>query len=75
MKRKHPHSRGEDARLFRILQRRPETPPLTWGRLARGLVAIVSIRNTPTHVGKTTTYGLSVHHIEKHPHSRGEDTV
>ena len=71
---KHPHARGED-RSFRP---RPfqgrETPPRTWGRRSMDTGGYRAIRNTPTHVGKTSARSPPKFLSRKHPHARGEDS-
>ena len=52
---KHPHARGEDVREQTRERVRRETPPRTWGRHGREIKATPEKRNTPTHVGKTTS--------------------
>ena len=51
--RKHPHARGEDENTPRERARAMETPPRTWGRRNAMLFRRMTVRNTPTHVGKT----------------------
>ena len=55
IRKKHPHSCGED--FFKgspgVLYL--ETPPLVWGRHHGGVGNPTSVGNTPTRVGKTTT--------------------
>ncbi len=53
---KHPHWRGEDRRQCQLRARRPETPPLAWGRPAEVEAPTDRQRNTPTGVGKTPIY-------------------
>ena len=50
---KHPHARGEDPEYGIRAAAHIETPPRTWGRHGIFRSAINSLRNTPTHVGKT----------------------
>ena len=50
-----------------------ETPPRTWGRRRKGLAHNVFVRNTPTHVGKTSRSRRRPSCLWKHPHARGED--
>ena len=52
-----------------------ETPPLTWGRLRPVMREAAAIRNTPTHVGKTSPFPAEDLTRQKHPHSRGEDSL
>ena len=70
---KHPHARGEDDSPVDIGRVPLETPPRTWGRQERVNIRPSSLRNTPTHVGKTRAYGGSALPDKKHPHARGED--
>ena len=51
--RKHPHGRGEDAMLWRLMRFSAETPPRAWGRQALMPGEKFQIGNTPTGVGKT----------------------
>ena len=50
---KHPHARGEDARISPFIVCGSETPPRTWGRRESVQCAVLIKGNTPTHVGKT----------------------
>ena len=52
-----------------------ETPPRAWGRLCATLSLIVSLRNTPTCMGKTSHLFLHSFELRKHPHVHGEDLV
>ena len=70
---KHPHARGEDPVPCRGPPHAGETPPRTWGRHDWGHLAFCYPRNTPTHVGKTTSVWLTAPRSGKHPHARGED--
>ena len=70
---KHPHARGEDSVKEVIPTIAPETPPRTWGRQERAPDIFLSVRNTPTHVGKTVDGAEVLPLFEKHPHARGED--
>ncbi len=72
---KHPHARGEDLHVHINFQHYSETPPRTWGRLARSYKFSALFRNTPTHVGKTFLENFVNHASWKHPHARGEDSV
>ena len=71
--KKHPHSRGEDVDIVDRECEWPETPPLTWGRLAHAYFPWLHSGNTPTHVEKTESAQVPPPKIQKHPHSRGED--
>ena len=71
--RKHPHARGEDQKLARNLLKSEETPPRTWGRLLLREGQLLFLRNTPTHVGKTSLGRVAADNAGKHPHARGED--
>ena len=70
---KHPHARGEDGRVHCPVQDDLETPPRTWGRQVVTDLAVLGLRNTPTHVGKTFPSYPNRIKIRKHPHARGED--
>ncbi|SMG63124.1 conserved hypothetical protein [methanotrophic bacterial endosymbiont of Bathymodiolus sp.] len=50
-----------------------ETPPRAWGRRRSMESQKVTVRNTPTGVGKTGTIYFYRHLQRKHPHGRGED--
>ena len=50
---KHPHVRGEDRSRQNPLRCVTETPPRAWGRQPLGDASWVTLRNTPTCVGKT----------------------
>ena len=73
MPRKHPHARGEDESMYLMGTSLRETPPRTWGRLAKNRWGLPDERNTPTHVGKTYSHHLQRVCVRKHPHARGED--
>ena len=47
--------------------------PRMWGRQSAFTGNIVCTRNTPTHVGKTSSASRYPHQVKKHPHARGED--
>ena len=72
-RRKHPHARGEDPTRRGYIFHLQETPPRTWGRPVKGSQSAASLRNTPTHVGKTTPRYFRRSLTRKHPHARGED--
>ena len=72
---KHPHARGEDPEVWRSGMGWWETPPRTWGRLLLPVESFTSLRNTPTHVGKTLRWDISGRRRQKHPHARGEDSI
>ena len=71
---KHPHARGEDAAVGQLNGSQQETPPRTWGRRVLFLSGGNSLRNTPTHVGKTGPRRRRRQGRRKHPHARGEDS-
>ena len=71
---KHPHARGEDRLFFLFCISVAETPPRTWGRRYSNVTAYNILRNTPTHVGKTSRYCTDYPPSRKHPHARGEDS-
>ena len=50
---KHPHVHGEDAWWNISHNLNQETPPRAWGRLERGHADELTVRNTPTCMGKT----------------------
>ena len=50
-----------------------ETPPRTWGRRLQPVKRRITLRNTPTHVGKTNRQNPWCRLHRKHPHARGED--
>ena len=52
---KHPHSCGEDAKPARKVLKSMETPPRMWGRHSEVACRATNLRNTPTHVGKTSS--------------------
>ena len=70
---KHPHARGEDINISAYSHIHLETPPRTWGRHCHLNCLKKSVRNTPTHVGKTLFSGKPEPVHQKHPHARGED--
>ncbi len=72
-RQKHPHARGEDINLLGVGTSKTETPPRTWGRRRSFTSSMLSVRNTPTHVGKTPSLDEIVCAYQKHPHARGED--
>src|SRR5207302_1653998 len=69
----HPHARGEDASRALRRSARSGSPPRTWGRLRLFLHRLLSVRFTPTHVGKTGMARSGVGDSAVHPHARGED--
>ena len=70
---KHPHARGEDTMNNNSLPDLIETPPRTWGRRRLVHRGQLLLRNTPTHVGKTSWTASPMPLKKKHPHARGED--
>ena len=72
---KHPHERGEDVILRRLVADQEETPPRAWGRLFHFSDSVFEAGNTPTSVGKTILRHESGFVLEKHPHVRGEDLM
>ena len=72
-KRKHPHVRGEEQQLLIVHQPDSETPPRAWGRAHFLKCFCLSVRNTPTGVGKRAFRWRTVFFSRKHPHVRGED--
>ena len=72
---KHPHGRGEDAKLAAGRLGSLETPPRAWGRHPRPPGFRTHRGNTPTGVGKTSTLTGSFTSGQKHPHGRGEDAA
>ena len=74
IRQKHPHVRGEDDTVNKVLQQPIETPPRAWGRHAKEDIEKLEDRNTPTCVGKTSIIPASAAPRWKHPHVRGEDT-
>ncbi len=71
--RKHPHGRGEDARISSQVATAMETPPRAWGRPRSDRRIRVCWGNTPTGVGKTGATSQTRRPRAKHPHGRGED--
>jgi len=69
----HPHSRGEEERGDRVGIRPGGSPPLAWGRGSARPCLRVSVRITPTRVGKRGAAGSSRWRTADHPHSRGEE--
>ncbi len=72
--KKHPHGRGEDAKLTLLIYAKQETPPRAWGRPDYPVHDSTFDRNTPTGVGKTFVALIRESKIQKHPHGRGEDS-
>ena len=70
---KHPHGRGEDSLVGGRLKLDLETPPRAWGRPLKLLSQSLVSGNTPTGVGKTSSFHLVDKRLQKHPHGRGED--
>ena len=52
---KHPHGCGEDPISVDVQKLNEETPPRVWGRHGLPPFYALSVRNTPTGVGKTTS--------------------
>ena len=71
--RKHPHACGEDDAKAFFDRKIKETPPRMWGRQTVKMAAGMSLRNTPTHVGKTRHKIRAGIICKKHPHACGED--
>lgn len=65
-----PHACGESQAEKRI---HPYPAPRAWGRPVDFLTHLVAVGNTPTCVGKTSTYPELRLFAWKHPHARGED--
>ena len=71
----HPHVRGEDARHGAGARSRDDgSPPRAWGRRCLHAPRHVSVRFTPTCVGKTHYKHFCPKLVPVHPHVRGEDT-
>ena len=70
---KHPHACGEDVRKRFDNDPGQETPPRLWGRLEIAKLPILTLRNTPTPVGKTYLLACPWPDFQKHPHACGED--
>ena len=73
VRKKHPHTRGEDLGSSPLYRSLIETPPHAWGRQHTKSIIYTKLRNTPTRVGKTQRWAGSRIVKEKHPHTRGED--
>ena len=71
--KKHPHERGEDQFELSLSITSEETPPRAWGRLEGIAISLLTLRNTPTSVGKTKRTAKRPTSTRKHPHERGED--
>ena len=60
----HPHARGESQATSRFTTPAPGSPPRTWGKHRRAGLHRLTIRFTPTHVGKAksraSSYQLSL---------------
>ncbi len=69
----HPHVRGEDERTDPMSSVRPGSPPRAWGRRHRLRLDLISVRFTPTCVGKTDDGTDDTGMDTVHPHVRGED--
>src|SRR5690606_33026450 len=72
---KHPHVRGEDAKLLPVRVGGLETPPRAWGRPPSPLSTTSCTGNTPTCVGKPVPRRPGRRDRQKHPHVRGEDSL
>ena len=73
--RKHPHACGEDLHHAGNRPLFSETPPRMWGRHLLSQAFRYTLRNTPTHVGKTENFKRALDDLKKHPHACGEDGV
>jgi len=71
----HPHMRGENATLVKGNLMQIGTPPHAWGKLVQGGYQAVSVRYTPTCVGKTPRRSKSRAPQPVHPHMRGENVA
>ncbi len=71
----HPHACGEDFLGARLLATRYGSPPRVWGRLPKAAGEFLTMRFTPTRVGKTSVT-MPVHGCQQvHPHACGEDAT
>ncbi len=71
----HPHGRGEDATTFQAKTKVNGSPPRAWGGPFRSTGLAVSVRLTPTGVGRTFACPRGSSCSTAHPHGRGEDTM
>ena len=73
--RKHLHGRGEDFLQSLCVELVQETPPRTWRRPPRRIIAGDTQRNTSTDVEKTILPTNGDRQPQKHLHGRGEDSL
>ncbi len=73
--RKHLHARGEDDADLRMENEPVETPPRTWRRQFPSAPNRNGVRNTSTHVEKTSAPSAISRCHRKHLHARGEDAL
>ena len=71
--KKHLHARGENLSLFPAHGLIAETPPRTWRKPQSIFKPPCCIRNTSTHVEKTSVTVLGQVGHRKHLHARGEN--
>ena len=55
--------------------RKVGTPPRMWGKRDGKHIETERLRNTPTHVGKTSSQDRPAGHIAEHPHACGENVA
>ena len=71
----HPRVRGDDNSLIRTSSRIIGTPPRARGRLDRGEVLAVEVRNTPACAGTTGSSASRRPPPAEHPRVRGDDAA
>src|SRR5690606_23404920 len=69
----HPHVRGEDGARARRRPERVGSPPRAWGGPPGTDGGRISLRLTPTCVGRTVPAAQTGRARPAHPHVRGED--
>ena len=69
----HPHACGENWRSGRLYLARCGPPPRVWGKPICALSLRLTVRSTPTRVGKTAKQGALGWRPSVHPHACGEN--
>jgi len=69
----HPHACGENGMSVSYSEHADGSPPRVWGKLTIARIGRVSVRFTPTRVGKTSSCLLILLMCTVHPHACGEN--
>ena len=69
----HPHACGENSLTLTSFVGPIGPPPRVWGKHSGAMGSPLSLRSTPTRVGKTHRAWLPPHTGQVHPHACGEN--